>query len=477
METQEDHLNNKNQINEKQTENSNSCKVENQNNIVEDQQCAVRIAVVGNVDSGKSTLVGVLTKGMPDDGRGAARLRVFNYPHEATNGRTSSVAQEIMGFNNEGQQVFPDRYVQNKNKYWSEVVNRSKRVVSLVDQCGHEKYQKTTMLGMVGLVPDYAMIIVGANMGISRMTKEHLGITLALKIPFFVVVTKCDMTPEEVTKQTINDLNKLMKASSVNRKPFQINQQSDVDFCANSQSTDKICPILKISSVTGTNIDWLTRFIYKLQNRLLNSENIKSVDDPVEFDIHDKFTVTGSGQVVSGICKSGTIKNGMTQLCGPDRFKQFKAVIVKSIHVNRVIKESTCAGNFCTLAIKAANKKDDIAKKDFRKGMSLLDPKLKPSPAMEFDAEVVILHHSTTIKRGYQVVVHCGVIRQAVSIEGMSAEIQRTNDKGFIRFRFLYHPEYIKANSTIQQREGRTKILGEIAKVYRVDEVKEDQKY
>jgi GTPase len=40
-----------------------------------------KIAVIGNVDSGKSTLVGVLTKGMPDDGRGAARLRVFNYPH------------------------------------------------------------------------------------------------------------------------------------------------------------------------------------------------------------------------------------------------------------------------------------------------------------------------------------------------------------------------------------------------------------
>jgi len=77
---------------------------------------------------------------MPDDGRGAARLRVFNYAHEATNGRTSSVAQEIMGFNESGQQVFPERYVQNKNKYWTDVVNRSKRVVSLVDLCGHEKY-------------------------------------------------------------------------------------------------------------------------------------------------------------------------------------------------------------------------------------------------------------------------------------------------------------------------------------------------
>ena len=29
----------------------------------------VRVAVIGNVDSGKSTLVGVLSKGIMDDGR------------------------------------------------------------------------------------------------------------------------------------------------------------------------------------------------------------------------------------------------------------------------------------------------------------------------------------------------------------------------------------------------------------------------
>lgn len=51
----------------------------------------IRIAVIGNVDSGKSTLVGVLTKGIMDDGRGAARLKVFNFSHEAANGRTSSI--------------------------------------------------------------------------------------------------------------------------------------------------------------------------------------------------------------------------------------------------------------------------------------------------------------------------------------------------------------------------------------------------
>jgi hypothetical protein len=36
----------------------------------------VRVAVVGNVDSGKSTLVGVLTRSTLDDGRGLARSKV-----------------------------------------------------------------------------------------------------------------------------------------------------------------------------------------------------------------------------------------------------------------------------------------------------------------------------------------------------------------------------------------------------------------
>lgn len=41
----------------------------------------LKLAILGNVDSGKSTLVGVLTKGAVDDGRGSARLKVFNYAH------------------------------------------------------------------------------------------------------------------------------------------------------------------------------------------------------------------------------------------------------------------------------------------------------------------------------------------------------------------------------------------------------------
>ena len=105
-------------------------------------------------------------------------------------------------------------------------MSKSKKVLSLVDLCGHEKYLKTTMFGMIGLYPDFAMIIVGANMGISRMTKEHLGIALALKIPFFVVLTKVDICPQNVYKDTMDVLFKILKAGSVNRMPIIIKKDS-----------------------------------------------------------------------------------------------------------------------------------------------------------------------------------------------------------------------------------------------------------
>ena len=42
------------------------------------------------------------------------------------------------------------------------------------------------------------MIIVGSNMGIPKMTKEHLGISLFLKIPFMIVLTKIDIAPQNI---------------------------------------------------------------------------------------------------------------------------------------------------------------------------------------------------------------------------------------------------------------------------------------
>ncbi len=149
----------------------------------ERQECSMvemndtRVAVIGNVDSGKSSLVGVLSTGVLDDGRGQARGAVMRFQHEKENGRTSAVAIEIMGFRvkekegkvegegdseREYHQVIPNPRA-NHDQRWHEVMDKSDHTVSFIDLCGHEKYLKTTVFGLTGLMPDYAMLVVGKS--------------------------------------------------------------------------------------------------------------------------------------------------------------------------------------------------------------------------------------------------------------------------------------------------------------------------
>ena len=102
----------------------------------------IRMAVIGNVDFGKSTLVGCLTKGIKDDGRGYARKLVFNCQHETETGRTSSIAEEIIGFK-DGKIVGAGKINEKKNVAWKEIATKSDHFITFLDLCGHEKYLKT----------------------------------------------------------------------------------------------------------------------------------------------------------------------------------------------------------------------------------------------------------------------------------------------------------------------------------------------
>ena len=89
----------------------------------------VRVAVVGNVDSGKSTLIGVLSNGELDDGRGSSRRRVALHGHEVESGRTSAITTELLGFGAEGEACFPRKDHKLKRVKWKEVMTKSERQV------------------------------------------------------------------------------------------------------------------------------------------------------------------------------------------------------------------------------------------------------------------------------------------------------------------------------------------------------------
>ena len=44
-------------------------------------------------------------------------------------------------------------------------------MITFIDLAGHEKYLKTTVFGLTGYAPDFAMLMIGSNMGIVGMTK------------------------------------------------------------------------------------------------------------------------------------------------------------------------------------------------------------------------------------------------------------------------------------------------------------------
>ena len=325
---------------------------------------------------------------------------------------------------------------------------------------------KTTIFGLTGLVPDYAIIIVGANMGVQRMTKEHLGIALALNVPIIIVITKIDIAPAEIYKQTQDSITKILKSASCQKMPLLIRENDEMKVYAESMASNRICPIFCVSSVSGEGIDQLKLLLSQLQTRTSQQTNIiKAPSDKVEFLIDGSFTVKDVGLVLSGTLVSGTVSIGQVLHLGPDKKGEFKLVTVKSMHYKRTPIEEITSGNACCICVKSKDK-EGIKSSDIRKGMVLLDKSITPKAAYEFDAEVIILHHATTIKLKYQAVIHTGVVRQTAQVLSLSQELLRTGDKGIIKFRFMSAPEYLHEGVSILFREGRTRGLGKIIKIY-----------
>ena len=429
----------------------------------------IRLAVIGNVDSGKSTLVGCLTKGIKDDGRGYARKFVFNYQHENESGRTSSIAEEIIGFRN-GKMIYSSRLNDKKNVSWKDIASQSDHVITLLDLCGHEKYLKTTMYGVSALLPHYAVFLIGTNMGVQRMTKEHLGIVISLNIPFFIVFTKVDIAPKEVKEKTINTFTSLLK-TGLQKSVFTVKSEKDAEFAAKNVPMGNLVPIFQVSTVTGEGLEDLKSFLSQLvPKNAINAELslLKSAKDKTEVLLDNAFN-TKVGCIHAGVVIAGKLEVNQKLLLGPTQDGFFKPVQIREIQFLRVTVNEICCGNSCSFKLKSLDKNYELNTASFKKGMVLLDPEIKLEPTMEFEVEALIVHHSSTIKVGYQSVVHCHVVRQTCTIVAMDKEFLRSGDKGIIKFRFLKKPEYLHLGDTILFREGRTRGKGKIIKIFPID--------
>jgi GTPase len=90
----------------------------------------IKILLLGDTTSGKSTLLGVMVSGRKDDGRGLARKKAFENSHTLANGNECTVNQTILGFDISGIVTNMDEF---HDRTQDEIRKASYKVVSFID--------------------------------------------------------------------------------------------------------------------------------------------------------------------------------------------------------------------------------------------------------------------------------------------------------------------------------------------------------
>lgn len=150
-----------------------------------------------------------------------------------------------------------------------EICDVSTKLVTFLDLAGHRKYIHTTIQGLFGYSPHHAMLVISSTAGVVGMAHEHLTITIALNVPFFIVVTKIDLVSPSFVLQNLEDF---LKQVGSRRVPLLVKTIDDVITAGTNQLTQNVVPIFCVSSVTGEGLDLLLKFLHVLPPGVSNTE-------------------------------------------------------------------------------------------------------------------------------------------------------------------------------------------------------------
>lgn len=449
----------------------------------DNQYIKLTIAVCGSVDAGKTTTQAVLTQGYTfgrgplDDGCGLVRKNIFNHPHERESGRTSSISRMIISYNEDnipGNQSV--RVNQSKGlRDWSSIITEStKKLVTMIDLCGHDKYRKTTISGSMSEVIDYVMITISANdNGLKKVTCEHILLAMSLHVPFFIVMTKVDTTtPDIVVENTLRCLRKWLSLKHIQKTALLIKDTPDITrYLRDPETFHEIVPVIQVSNVTGMNVLLLSFFIGCLPVSSAGTYHDKSDDTYAR--VTEVYSVRGIGTVVLCCVMSGVVKKGGVMYLGPFHSQpHFRETRVKSIQKNRVPVLSGSLTDVITVAVSVFNKRD------VRRGMILVSDPGRRQCAMSFSASITVLRHNTTISTGYKPVVFIANVRASAKVTeiiktGPNQEVAsageriylRTRDTALVQFTFENGSEYIRIHDTVIVNDGNMKATGTISAI------------
>ncbi|PAA81204.1 hypothetical protein BOX15_Mlig006741g2 [Macrostomum lignano] len=404
-----------------------------------------RLAVLGNLDAGKSTLLGVLTQGDLDNGRGRARLNLFRHPHEIQTGYTSSVSSEILGFDARGNLI---NY--SGNRCVEDILDESSKLYRLIDLAGHIRYQKTTLRGLIAHDPHLVMLVVSSVTGLTDMAQEHAALAVGLQVPFIVVITKIDLCDHGPVLASVEAW---LKATGNKRVPLVVQTKDDAITAADNifQAGGSVTPVFPLSCVTGSGLSLLTEFLnvaptnpqsrIGLGSRHLQQQQQQQQRFAQEFCVDSVASLCGSGKfsyVLSGPVLNGQLREGELLKLGPGVDGVFVTVRITGLNRNRLPCGAVQAGHWASVTVClqledrnwGSHSLPRVAESFARRGAFLIPLNSHPPAVLSFSAEVA-LHcrqrgggglSGGPLRHNQPVNILCGIVcQQAIVSNGFLA--------------------------------------------------------
>ena len=206
-----------------------------------------------------------------------------------------------------------------------------RRVLSLVDVPGHERFVRTMVAGATGI--DLFLLVIDAGEGARPQTREHLAILQLLGIERGVAaVTKADAVDAETLELALEEARELVPAAEV----------------------------VAVSAKTGAGLDDLRRALASAAEHVDRDR----ADAPTRLWIDRSFTLRGIGTVVTGTLWSGSIGAGDELSLEP----RGRVVRVRSVHVHDREVERAEAGQRVAVSLPG------VERRDARRGDALVVP-------------------------------------------------------------------------------------------------------
>ena len=382
-----------------------------------------RIIFLGESQVGKSTLISILSYGQSDDGNGSARLSLFNHKHEIFAGKTSSITLENIGY-------CEDEFINHTKYNIQDIINKSTKILSLIDIPGNDKYYKTTLNNICNKFPHVILIVINPFDYKMEKIKFFIDICQIFEIRYCFIFTKNDL-PDYV-KNIKNLINKINKNFNIKIYIF-IKSKNNKNIYYH-----------KISNITLDGIDklqdFLNKIIYESENYSLEVCNLSLYTEKsdTEININDIFQIPNIGPVITGTVLSGNVKINDELKLGPiyktaNSEILWVTITIKSIYRNNI---PTLIGETNTLISITFDLDENIIESDIKKDMLLVS-----------DIEKIKSYSIITIKS--KINLKIGIIL-SVFIRNIitTCEVLEINKDNY-KLKICKNPIYVKINDNV----------------------------